>query len=99
MSEPMSSRRSFLLAASGLLVPEWLLDPPNGRAMVSVPWMAKESVVRLFAIIGLPNGSIVQEERHIYTDGTWRKVATVTLRTAGPYAGRRVSDFRPEAQP
>ena len=30
-------RRAFLLAASGLLVPEWLLDPPKGRAMVSVP--------------------------------------------------------------
>jgi hypothetical protein len=32
------NRRKFIaLAASGLLVPEWLLDPPKGRSMVSVP--------------------------------------------------------------
>ena len=34
------NRRRFLssaLAASGLLVPEWLLDQPKGRSMVSVP--------------------------------------------------------------
>ena len=36
----MISRRFFLtLAASGLLVPEWLLEPPKGRSMVSVPQM------------------------------------------------------------
>ena len=23
--------------ASGLLVPEWILDPPKGRSMISVP--------------------------------------------------------------
>ena len=27
----------MVTAASGLLVPEWLLDPPKGRSMVSVP--------------------------------------------------------------
>lgn len=35
------NRRSFLtsalVASGGLLVPEWLLDPPKGRSMVSVP--------------------------------------------------------------
>jgi hypothetical protein len=31
------NRRHFLSLASGLLVPEWLLDPPKGRSMVSVP--------------------------------------------------------------
>lgn len=34
-------RRAFLsssaLASAGLLVPEWLLYPPKGRSMVSVP--------------------------------------------------------------
>ena len=39
----MTSRRVFLsslaLTASGLLVPEWLLYPPKGRSMVSVPGM------------------------------------------------------------
>lgn len=32
------NRRTFLsLTAAGLLVPEWVLDPPKGRSMVSVP--------------------------------------------------------------
>jgi len=35
------NRRQFLALASGLLVPEWLLDPAKGRAMVSVPGMPR----------------------------------------------------------
>lgn len=36
------NRRGFLLSAmlataAGILVPEWILDPPKGRSMVSVP--------------------------------------------------------------
>lgn len=38
----MTTRRAFLRSAliataSGLLVPEWILDPPKGRSMVTVP--------------------------------------------------------------
>lgn len=36
------NRRGFLTSAlkataAGILVPEWILDPPKGRSMVSVP--------------------------------------------------------------
>lgn len=38
-------RRGFLGAmaatAAGLLVPEWILDPPKGRSMVAVPPLAE----------------------------------------------------------
>ena len=39
----MMNRRGFLTtaltAAGGLLVPEWILDPPKGRSMIAVPGM------------------------------------------------------------
>lgn len=50
------SRRSFLsslaLTASGLLVPEWIIDPPKGRSMVSVPGMPFNTGYRVTESIG-----------------------------------------------
>ena len=57
------NRRDFVsrlvLSPLGLLVPEWLLDPPRGRSMISVPDMNSARPKCLLSICCSENGTII----------------------------------------
>ena len=89
----MISRRAFLLLASGLLVPDWLLDPPKGRAMVSVSGMpALPRLIRFPFIIG---GKIGQVE----IDVSWMNTEEEVIAAARAERDRIILDSWPEVQP
>ena len=74
------NRRRFIATAltataGGLLVPEWLLDPPRGRSMVSVPgvWDGWRTLERWTIENVLPNVGTFEMALQVSCDGdAWR---------------------------